>query len=72
MNKKLSVQPLMVLLIPSRKNADRKTLMLNNGDLMPHMMVHVFKYKMSHITRKRVFGDFRPGNIQTSLLSYRS
>ena len=27
---------------------------------------------LSHITRKCVFGDFRPGNIQTSLLSYRS
>ena len=27
---------------------------------------------MSHVTRKRVFGDFRPGNIQTSLLTYRS
>ena len=27
---------------------------------------------MSHITQKRVFGDFRPGNIQTSLLNYRS
>ena len=27
---------------------------------------------MSHITRKRVFGDFRLGKIQTSLLSYRS
>ena len=27
---------------------------------------------MSHITRKRVFGDFRPGKIQTNLLDYRS
>ena len=27
---------------------------------------------LSHITRKRVFGDFRLGKIQTSLLSYRS
>ena len=27
---------------------------------------------MSHITRKRVFGDFQPGKIQTSLLSYRN
>ena len=27
---------------------------------------------MSHITRKRVFEDFRPGKLQTSLLSYRS
>ena len=27
---------------------------------------------MSHVTRKRVFGDFRTGKIQTSLLSYRS
>ena len=25
---------------------------------------------MSHIKRKCVFGDFRPGNIQTSLLNY--
>ena len=28
--------------------------------------------KVSHITRKRVFGDFRSGKIQTSLLSYRN
>ena len=27
---------------------------------------------MSHVTRKCVFEDFRPGKIQTSLLSYRS
>ena len=27
---------------------------------------------MSLVTRKRVFGDFRPGKIQTSLLSHRS
>ena len=27
---------------------------------------------MSHITRKLVFEDFRPGKIQTSLLSYRN
>ena len=27
---------------------------------------------LSHIVRKRVFGDFRPGKIQTSLLSYRN
>ena len=27
---------------------------------------------LSHITRKRVFGDFRPGKVQTSLFSYRS
>ena len=29
-------------------------------------------YHMSHITRKRVFRDFRRGKIQTSLLSYRN
>ena len=27
---------------------------------------------MSHITRKCVFGDFQPGKIQTSLLSYKN
>ena len=27
---------------------------------------------LNHVTRKCVFGDFRLGNIQTSLLSYRS
>ena len=30
------------------------------------------KYQMSHNTQKRVFRDFQPGKIQTSLLSYRS
>ena len=30
------------------------------------------KYQMSHNTQKHVFRDFRPGKIQTSLLSYRS
>ena len=29
-------------------------------------------YHMSRITQKHVFEDFRPGKIQTSLLSYRS
>ena len=30
------------------------------------------KHNLSHIMRKRVFGDFPTGKIQTSLLSYRS
>ena len=28
--------------------------------------------QLSHITQKRVFGDFWPGKLQTSLLSFRS
>ena len=31
-----------------------------------------YHYHLSHIMRKHVFGDFRPGKVQTSLLSYRN
>ena len=33
---------------------------------------HQGRHQVCHITRKCVFGDFWPGKIQTSLLSYRS
>ena len=39
---------------------------------LSHIMKKPVLYHMSHITWKRVFGDFQPGKIQTSVLSYRS
>ena len=34
-------------------------------------LIKTCRQHMSHITRKRVFRDFRPGQIQTRLISYR-
>ena len=42
------------------------------NNIETRMQDSIYMYHMSHITRKYVFRDFRPGKIQTSLLSYRS
>ena len=60
---------------------DRQAVVLDKNDGMWSdcgfrwffTQLDIYHHKiMSHISRKRVFGDFGPGKTQTGLLSYRS
>ena len=48
----------------------KRTPNLQNPLTVCHDINSQYQGQLSHITRKCIFGDFRPGKVQTSLLSY--